>query len=80
VGLSFHNEVQEITSAFYLNLLSHKHTAKFSISKDHPYAKVSVSSPLMPWITLELEAELKRQDKEFNLVNRQEYYLHNISA
>jgi hypothetical protein len=39
-----------------------------------------VSSPLMPWITLELEAELKRQDKEFNLVNRQEYYLHNISA
>ena len=39
-----------------------------SVRKDHPYAKMVVSSPLMPWITLDIEADLKQQDKEYNLV------------
>ncbi len=36
--------------------------------KDHPYAKVALSSPLMPWMTVDIEADLKKHDREYNLV------------
>jgi hypothetical protein len=38
------------------------------VRKDQLYAKMMASSPLMPWITLDIEAELKKQATEYNLV------------
>ena len=49
-------------------MLSNKHSAKFTVRKDQLYAKIMVSSPLMPWITLDIEADLKKQATEYNLV------------
>jgi len=68
VSLSFQNTNQEVTGSFNVQLLSNQHTAKVSVRKDHPYAKVVISSPLMPWITVDVEADLKTNDKEYNLV------------
>ena len=60
----------EVTGSINLQLLSNQHSAKISARKDHPYAKVSVSSPLMSWITIDIEADLKKNEKEYNLVTK----------
>ncbi len=68
VGVSFSNGVEELNGSFNLQIFSNKHFIKISARKDRPYAKVVTSSPLMPWITLDIEGDLKKEDKKYNLV------------
>jgi len=69
VAVSFSNGVEELNGSFNVQIFSNKHFIKISARKDRPYAKVVTSSPLLPWMTLDVEGDVKKENDKYNLVN-----------